>query len=168
MAKFSIREGVFETNSSSVHSLSVYKGNPETYRIPEKVELTLYDYRFGWEEKTYCCWDDKLAYLYLIADSMDYDKEPEMRTKLNAMLHSFGVKEIEVSPEQNPDGRYFDYGYIDHTDGAYDFLEKLLNEPELLKDFVFNPASSIETGNDNADYIPEEDSNADYSYIKSN
>ena len=99
---------------------------------------------------------------------MDYDKEPEMRTKLNAMLHSFGVKEIEVSPDQNPDGRYFDYGYIDHTDGAYDFLEKLLNEPELLKDFVFNPASSIETGNDNADYIPEEDSNADYSYIKSN
>jgi hypothetical protein len=129
--KVQIRQGVFETNSSSTHAISVAGYYPEdwnlSYKVPEKVHFGL-DQEFGWEFETYEDTDSKAAYLWLIIcdmhnDVKDLDKLKEVRAHIENVLHNAGVKETTFDMGsykecswRNDDSLYLDYpGYIDHS-----------------------------------------------------
>lgn len=166
MAKIQIREGLFETNSSSVHAMSVFTKKDGNYNIPEKIKINLNDYEFGWQQDTF--YDDtesKVAYLYLLAENCGGDTTK----RIEALLMTAGVKEVIVVNETN--GKWSFGGYIDHSSEKEDFLLHLLDNPDLFNDFVFNPKSYIETGNDNVwedESMPSPDPQADYGFCGGN
>lgn len=174
-----IREGIFETNSSSTHVLSVTAKHMNELKIPETVYVDE-DVEFGWENETYDDVSSKLSYLYILCD---YYKNGDQNTKespnwirICALLEVIGVKNIKYDKDE--DNKWG--GYIDHGNEAYGFLEELLKMPDLLYSFLFSDSSFIETGNDNDDvlrdkYIDDDDYDfdpkkipGDYVYIKNN
>lgn len=174
--KLQIRRSIFETNSSSTHAVSIFRGGP--YDIPERI--TIRPGEFGWECETYSCPEDKLSYLYTwilekcnsydyndvtqkYESHYDYKKLKDYQYRLKSKLLEAGVKEVEFETC----GGYWENGYIDHSEDLYnDDLEAILENYFL--DYVFNYASYIETGNDNDDYDVCEAAGADYSFYKSN
>jgi len=174
-----IRGSVFETNSSSTHSISIDHS---------KILKTNYSYlslecgEFGWEEERYKDAQTKLS--YVLTGIQYYEKMPEYvdkpteiswdawknhPTKNNYekerirvvqeskyltwildVLNEFGIR---YSPETlEPTSSYDEFGYIDHQ--STDVLEDIFCDDEdkfkeNFKDFVFNPNSYLKTDNDN-------------------
>ena len=174
--KTQIRKNVFETNSSSTHAVSIFRGS--NYIIPEKIVICPGE--FGWECETYSCPEDKLSYLYTwilskcnsyeynevtekYDEHYDYDKLKDYQYRLKSKLLEAGVKEVEFEKCNG----WSEDGYIDHSEDLYnEDLEAILEDYFL--DYVFNDASYIETGNDNDDYPVNEAAGADYSFYKGN
>ena len=79
-----IRQGVFETNSSSTHSICIVK--TADIRIPASLHLTMGE--FGWECENYNDSETKASYLYtgLLGNGREADVE-----KLIAILSARGV-----------------------------------------------------------------------------
>jgi hypothetical protein len=182
--KLQIRQGVFETNSSSTHAISVAKYLPEdwnqSYKVPEKVHFGL-DREFGWEYATYEDTESKAAYLWLIicdmhSDAKDLDKLKEVRAYIEKVLYNAGVKEVSFDMGSykectwSGDGSlYLDHsGYIDHSDEAYDFAKALLENDEMLLAYLFDCDSCVATGNDNSDEEVFESEYAKWIYRKGN
>ena len=59
--KTQIRRSVFETNSSSTHSISIVR-EPTNIHFPTTLEFNVGE--FGWEWKTYSDYLSKASYLY--------------------------------------------------------------------------------------------------------
>ena len=161
-----IRYGLWETNSSSTHTLSIYRkhGNiPETITIDKRAS-------FGWEWELYSDVDSKASYLYLMyvgcskESNYDINKSNTKEWKfIEAILHGAGVKKIKYI-ESDPYG-----GYIDHSSELTDLYNKMLQHPDLLLGFLFNEKSLISTGNDNSDDdYGTVDNDADVIYRKGN
>lgn len=144
-----IRYGVFESNSSSTHSIAIPKScdnvNYISFRIGE----------FGWEWRE----ADPADYFYTaIYETSDSASEVEEKIeRLKNILDSHGIEyrfgEVEYhihhSDYDNKDYLSLDYGYIDHGYELTDFVDELLNDGDKLvrllsMGFVF-------TGNDNSD-----------------
>ena len=165
--KVQVRNGMFETNSSSTHALNVFKESE--HNVPSELIIDLNDdYCYGWQEDTYHDINDKLAYiLCVIAQSFHEDEineQKEMVQQLKALLSAAGVKYIEITW---PSKKWWG-ATVDHGSEAFDIVVDMLNNPEILYNFLFNPQSYIETGNDNSDYIVTTSPAADYSYYKGN
>lgn len=182
--KVQIRQGVFETNSSSTHAISVAGYYPEdwnpSYRVPEKIHFAL-DQEFGWEFETYEDTDSKAAYLWLIicdmhSDAKDLDDLKAVREHIENVLYNAGVQEVTFDMGSykecswGDDGSlYLDYpGYIDHSYEAYDFAKALLENDEMLLAYLLDSDSVIGTGNDNSDEDPYESEDAKWIYRKGN
>ena len=174
--KKQIRKNIFETNSSSTHAVSIFRGS--NYVIPERIEI--YPGEFGWECREYSSPEAKLSYLYTwilskcmsyeynevtekYDDKYDYKKLKDYQYRIKSKLLEAGVKEVEF----NKCSGWFEEGYIDHSEDLYnDDLETILEDYFL--DYVFNPASYIETGNDNDESEVCEAAGADFSIYKGN
>ena len=96
--KTQIRRGVFETNSSSVHSISIIKDDFKG-SLPVKFTIDC-NGEFGWEVKTYDDAQSKAAYMYqailyypysLICDKDDIIAAQEI---LQSLMNKF-IKNIE-------------------------------------------------------------------------
>lgn len=166
MSKIQIREGLYETNSSSVHAMSVYTKPKEEYTVPEKIDINLADYEFGWENETYNDVDSKVAYISLLARSRTEDEQDNPLLKqIKALLLAAGVKEVNIYTKES--SSWLD-GYVDHSYDKFVFLVILLEKPDLFDAFIFNPQSYVETGNDNDDYTPSPEHDADFAYCGEN
>lgn len=181
--KVQIRQGVFETNSSSTHAISVVGYFPEDwnpgYKVPEKVHFAL-DQEFGWEFETYDDTDSKAAYLWLIicdmhSDVKDLDKLKEVRAHIENVLHNAGVQEVTfdmgnyTESWRNDGSLYLNYpGYIDHCYEAYDFAKALLENDEMMLAYLLDNDSCVATGNDNSDEDVYESAFAKWIYRKGN
>lgn len=188
-----IRRGVFETNSSSTHTLAIVKDSnvttyPTTFVIPTHGE-------FGWGRDCYTDAESKAAYLfqailaypnvkcfydknagkYITTDKISIDDEiARCKGMINTLLEtlkSHGIDasfddEFEIVKKHYTFGERDDYymgitfknlkdpydtGYVDHGSEAYDFVDAVMNDPEALMRFLFDPNSYITTGNDNDD-----------------
>lgn len=132
-----IRRGIFETNSSSTHAISIPKN--EKYTLPKRMTFKD-DGEFGWEydilEKKKCRWN----YLYTALKSLN---KQDYIDKLYNYLTEDGIK---VHFNNNGDG------YIDHENKLDDFIEALMNNKDLLYRYLFCENSFIMTGNDNDDF----------------
>lgn len=154
-----VRKNVFETNSSSTHAICIAKTNKQ--QIPENIEINFHDYEFefGWEEDKRYGTNAKLAYLLIgILDNNNINEASKKITSLSTMLEDFGVKSlkisgIEIHHYESAGEPYFDEypSYVDHSNELRGFVETLLENPELLKEYLFNDDSFILTGNDNSD-----------------
>ena len=144
-----VRHNVFETNSSSVHSLVVAAEATE----PQEDVIFEID-EFGWECAVYCDTFDKASYFYTAACEL-YKRD--MANEIRELLEPYGIVCIfKVPAHFNPEYGYLDNGGIDHYDETREFVEALLGNSDELIRFLFNPNSFIITCNDN---MEEEDWN---------
>lgn len=142
--KRQIRSSVFETNSSSTHSIAISKapvvaGKYISFGIGE----------FGWENDT----ADTADYLYTAI--LEQNNSSELLNKLKDILdkHSIEYKFEEPRYVKSSYGEYLDYGYIDHGYELGEFLDAVLNNEDLLMRYLFGD-STVYTGNDNQENDP--------------
>lgn len=163
--KRQIRSSVFETNSSSTHSIAISKapvvvGKYISFGIGE----------FGWENSI----ADTADYLYTAI--LEQDNSFELLNKLREILDKHSIKYKFAKPiyEKSYNGKYeyLAYGYIDHSYELGDFINAVLNDEDMLLRYLFGN-SFVYTGNDNQDdrpdgcniaekYVYVEDDNGDY------
>jgi hypothetical protein len=137
-----IRNKVFETNSSSTHSVSIVSNVSGIYDsiIPDNGIITLTGGLFGWEWEKYNDATTKANYAAVFCQ--DHPQEVEM---LNEVLkEQTGAKDI-----------YWDLrdSNIDHQSSWSEDGEAktIFQSKEILKNWIFNPSCWLYTGNDNSD-----------------
>lgn len=177
-----IRRGIFETNSSSVHAITVTSKKPVI--DGEYVQIHFVTGEFGWEHVIYCDYNSKASYLWTtiihhfikdyVHPSGQYDEKsyividkenPEYirrREAIRTALYKYGLDEenpfsIEFEEDFNNDWtKNRDGGYIDHLP-ELDFVDDIIFNEDRLYRFLFNDSSRIETWNDNEWYYEGED-----------
>lgn len=133
-----IRNNVFETNSSSTHSICISKKEP---KIGSFVSFSLGE--FGWENAAV----NPADYLYTaIMCQNDHD---ELLDKLKEILDKNGIMYDFEEPKPNSWG-WYDF-YIDHSEDTDEFIDAALNDEDMLMRLLFNSDSVVYTGNDNQD-----------------
>lgn len=166
MNNLKVRSGVFETNSSSTHSLSLSPtmDNMVPPPIPESMLVYGVMYvipgEFGWEEETYHDVESKLSYLYTDAMShIPYERDsktidpntPESRIEFEKLqIIADAVKKysgVDVLFNVQRDD-YYPFGYIDHQ--SYGTCGEVWDEGvDGIIRFVFSNNSYFTTDNDN-------------------
>src|SRR5574343_688308 len=122
------RIGVFETNSSSSHSLVLAQDfsnvvdAPLPKHIVEQGVVTIFSGEFGWEQEEYDDYATKASYLFVDAFSgggEPYDDPNDeivrnKNIKLKMLVEAFKIHAgVDVFFEASND-QYHPYGYIDH------------------------------------------------------
>ena len=145
-----IRSNVFETNSSSTHSIAIPK-NCETNNF---ISFHVGDFGWGWEEV------DPADYFYTaIYETSNTEEELKQKLdKLSSILESRGIS-YKFFPVKWHTSVYngtcclsLDDGYIDHGSELTDFVNELLDDGDKLVRFLSR--GLVFTGNDNS--YPEE------------
>ena len=129
------RHKIFETNSSSTHSISISKSNILLTSIkPDKDgNIILYGGKFGWKVEKY---NSPLVKANYCALDCDGDKE-KTSILIKVIMDHTGAKGVVLDLD----------GYIDHqSNGTSD---KAFENELTLKNFIFNPDSVLYTDNDN-------------------
>jgi len=153
-----IRKKVFETNSSSTHSISLDStlANELFETLPVDIDgnVIITGGKFGWEWKTYSNTIDKANYSLIYALDWSGDKSEQFLSVLKQIIKEQTQCDNVIfkgTPKKNytTNELYFDFGYIDHQSVESKDLHYLFESPELLRSFIFNPKSILKTGNDN-------------------
>ena len=177
--RIQIRKHCFETNSSSVHCISVTKEKPEKFYHPEWEWVRFRVGEFGWEHRTYYGTDDKASYLWTVIvshfikrvedeetfkgfDGHEYHKahtefdvnNPEYLNIKKKIVNA--LKSIEITKERIEFQETFEsdsWGYLRHGyvdhTPSLDFVYDIINHKDRLLRYLFNDNSMISTGNDN-------------------
>lgn len=143
-----IRRGVFESNSSSTHSIAIPKNCDETNYI----SFHIGEFGWGWEEA------DPADYFYtaIYVTSNTVNDVEEKLTRLKDILDDHDIEyyfgEVRTnlwhSNYDNKDYLCLDNGYIDHGNELTDFVNELLNDGDKLVRFLSR--GLVFTGNDNS------------------
>lgn len=164
-----IRKNVFETNSSSTHSICVTKNNI----LDSKVDYVAFGIgEFGWECDTLTTLYSKASYLYTAI--LTNDNREDLLNKVKKILdenkisYDFEEPQFHSWEYNNIEHISLDNGYIDHSNELDDFLEICKDEDKLMK-FLFSSQSFVVTGNDNDDRDVDINVNYDHEeYYKGN
>lgn len=142
-----IRSNVFETNSSSTHSICIPKKTKTTMNY---VDFGLGE--FGWENSE----ADPASYLYTaILCGYDYDEAMEKLDRLTDILNRHDIAYRFEKPKwefSRYDGHAYlsyDSGYVDHAYETNELVETLLDDEDMLLRYLSEGA--VYTGNDNQD-----------------
>lgn len=133
-----VRNNVFETNSSSTHSICISKKKPV---IGKFIDFHIGEY--GWEN---ACVTDTASYLYT---AILYIEDNKLLNKLKNILDSHSIEYEFEEPSYDPDCNFLSYGYIDHGYELTDFISAIFNDEDLLMRYLFGD-SCVYTGNDNS------------------
>ena len=139
-----IRKNVFETNSSSSHSIHIEMDSEllDTSLIPDEngvLHITGYG-EYGWEYEKYN--DARTKTDYAVVYSHYEDSFRDMLLKV--LKKQTGAKQIEISGDGD--------GYIDHQSNH---TLSVIKTEEELRMFIFNKKSWLFGGNDNSDASPD-------------
>ena len=143
--KMQIRQGVFETNSSSIHAICISKDHDiSKLELPFLVKFMRDE--FGRENDKLSDTYKKASYLYESILGIYKNKADEKLKHIETVLSNY---EITCSFEENS------YGYIDHVGtGVKEWIEKIVDDDEMLLTYLFGDAFII-TGNDEDGIIDE-------------
>jgi len=144
--KKQIRKNVFETNSSSVHSLVISNGGrePSEFKLNKNGEIEVDFGQFGKDLHYYTSQYDKLSYLitclyYLSGWEVEdiYDRW-EFKEIQDAVCKYTGAKGIKIIGKEEPE--------IDHQSQPYDGIE-IINtyDEDAVINFIFNKYVSLKT-----------------------
>lgn len=155
--KLQIRQGTFETNSSSTHSLVVYKD--KLVKVQRRMDFTLKEYGWDWGKEEF----HNYMYVTIFQKFMYDEPEREHGKKVMEMLKSYLddrestytmphynvylLREEKITYEEREE-YYSDFG-VDHDSYNFNFMEWLLKEENWGILDVFMSSSYIITGNDN-------------------
>lgn len=142
-----IRSGVFETNSSSTHSICISTDNTDEMDFPEALHFRLDE--FGWEWNRLDTVESKAAYLYAaLIDTCKQDELAEKTAWIMDTLAKHGVECVFDIPNRG----YYRYRVgIDHGYNLADFVKAVMHSERRLLRYLFSPNSFVLTGNDNDD-----------------
>lgn len=143
--KRQIRNGVFETNSSSTHSIAISK-KPAT--IGKNIRFRIGE--FGWANDVVNTAD------YLYTAILERDDRHELLDKLKNILEKHAIEYSFEEPKYwicSSGHAYLGNGYIDHGYELGEFLYTILSNEDLLMRYLFGD-SVVYTGNDNQDSEP--------------
>lgn len=150
-----IRRNVFETNSSSVHSIVICT-EPLEINYPL---IAVFDIgEFGWSMEVLDDSWERASYFYTAACAL---RQHDVKDEIINLLEPLGI-ECVFDEENSPvyttydNYRYLDNGGIDHVDECKDFVDALMNDGEKLAKFILDDRSFVVTGNDNCDDIDRE------------
>lgn len=139
-----IRNGVFETNSSSSHSVNISStGDIDVSLIPNRAGVLIIDSvtNFGWEQETYTDASTKAMYSYLQAQYSNDQNKIDMVHQV--IKDQTGAIEVVFLGDTKL------HAYIDHQSAYYESGFEPLESKESLRNFIFNTNSVLETDNDN-------------------
>jgi hypothetical protein len=160
-----IRKSVFETNSSSTHSVSIQKSgrlDSSYLKVDEEDNKVHVQFgEFGWGVESFYSQEEKLSYLCtMVAEAEGRNLKTE-----EDFYNSEGFQLINgvVSEYCNCDGVVIDNanfkttswgleheGYIDHQSCEYSSLQEFLNDYDTnVIEFIFNNGVVLHTDNDN-------------------
>lgn len=137
-----IRKGVFETNSSSTHSIAI----PRSCGTPNYMSFHVGE--FGWAFEEVDAADYFYTALYTTSETIT---ELEAKTeRLKDILRSYDIEADFAYIEcEERNGWLSHDGYIDHGYELKDFVDELLNDGNKLVRFL--SGGLVFTGNDNSD-----------------
>ena len=150
-----VRHGVFETNSSSSHSISIVGGTykPDTIPVIDGI-CRIYGGEFGWGIEQYNDAATKASYCLVFAYGDSDFSDPHVKSaplypELLEMLRAVVAERVGAPVEFDMDGWY----YIDHQSRDRRYRDtpgdEAFSSPESLRDFIFNPASELLIDHDN-------------------
>ena len=128
-----IRHCVFETNSSSVHSIVISKKKP--LKLPKEIRFMSDEYAWGVEAAS------PISYFYTAILEYDDDTKERYLKRLKDILSDYGITSYFVD----------NGGYIDHSESLGNFVPYMLDHPQKLINFLFSEDSIVYTGNDNTE-----------------
>lgn len=142
------RKGMFETNSSSTHSICISKEKIDTDKLAGR-RIHFGFGEWGWEVDTVY---DTADYLYTaILGNPSADIVDQRLEKLKAILDKYHIN-YSFEPMIKENGRYYpketEYYGIDHGNECCDFVDAVLDNEDMLLNWLFGD-SFVETGNDN-------------------
>ena len=144
-----VRQSVFETNSSSTHSLSIAsfrKGDlMDTIPLDDFGNVSLNGGEFGWKVEDYTDALTKANYTAIYIEQ--WVPSPEIKEQFKKVFvdiikEQTGCNEVVFNFNEN-------YSYIDHQSVEGGELDYLFESAETLREFIFNPRSVLHTDNDN-------------------
>lgn len=140
-----IRNGVFETNSSSTHSFVTQYAD---YEVQPVIEPD-WSGEFGWQFEFWHSSGEKLAYIcrcLLTYEDEQTDEGIYNRLKpLKDRLENCGTT-FEIPTAEELDRHW---GYVDHGNEYLEEVLDIIKTDDDLLSFLFNPNNGIEGGNDN-------------------
>ena len=154
--KLSIRKGVFETNSSSVHTLVLAKSKSlsELEEIAKDYDVYITGGNFDWGWEVLSSPQEKLNYLWTFVTLLDdYSYVNVFRSMLNSCGISYDFNE-------GYDGKPI--GGIDHNNGwknrelDRNILIDIIYDKDKFLHYVFDDNSVMIISNDNDDFDDEE------------
>lgn len=183
--RLSIRNGVFETNSSSVHAISVmpmdladpyskhefdyYVNDPDRGYSADKLVFKPAD--FGWEFALLDRPSEKAAYFAALAvtsASCAVSNDLSGRKRAKAIRDEYAKIVEKVSKYLDSENISYEFaglkfdsdgwlkeGRIDHGGDALVAFDYIVSSKEAFFGFMFDGQSLVWTGNDNATVIPE-------------
>lgn len=144
-----IRNGVFETNSSSTHSICISKKPVDA----DGCHVDFHFGEFGWENDD----ADVADYLYTAIYELDRSGKKGLLDKLKNILYSHGItytfekpKTVHYDYGDGDEWDELDVGYIDHGYDTSEFVHAVLDNDDMLIRYLFSD-SHVYTGNDNQD-----------------
>lgn len=156
-----VRDAVFETNSSSTHSLTIAPDEVLDFAIPKEDlregVITVRPHAYGWEWRRYYTPAEKMAYLLAQVSRGFFRNHRRSKLLTEKFRKANAEAEFICSTVERVTGCRVDIrpdfnAYVDNDSYGVGF-EVLSSEKDLLS-FLFSRQSYIETGNDN--YEPGE------------
>ena len=159
-----IRQSVFETNSSSTHSVCIHRKNltcDSNIRVQSDNCVHVNLGEFGWEFEVYCSAKEKLSYILTLltevnginhwCDTQTY-KHQELMDEICNLDEWSTIKKC-VCSHCNCEDLIVDSfnGYIDHQSYEdYRSVQDFLDDYGItLEEFIFSSNVELNTGNDN-------------------
>lgn len=165
--KKKIREGVWETNSSSTHSLSISRMHNYDYTSLRKhIDLDgvlhIVPEEFEWEEREYRLPYNKIQYAFEMIYMTEFSYDERKTLSVDEIYESEGFQALKETILENIpeckdvvvepiDDMCFPLGHIDHQScECYESLQHFLNDYDVtLEEFIFNTEIILRTDNDN-------------------
>ena len=157
-----IRQNIFETNSSSTHSICIAK--KKNYEIPETFYFKIGE--FGWEERFIYDSTELGSYLYTSIVCTNYYPLENFKNYVYEVLGKYGCECTFEKPVYNERWHFLEDGYVDHAGELGEFLEAVMHSESKLLKFLFSPDSFIITGNDNSDWYFDIVEDVDFSKVE--
>ena len=138
-----VRYGVFESNSSSTHSIAIPRDCEYVNHISFHID------EFGWGFNEVEPADYFYTAIYETSNTLDEANEKLSRLKDVLNDHGIGYHFAEANCKEGNGYLSLQNGYIDHGNELKDFVDELLNNDSKLLRFL--SCGLVFTGNDNSD-----------------
>ena len=140
MSKIQIRNGLFETNSSSVHTLVIgHHGQDIFANLPKRI-----DFKFDWQY--YCNIEDpiqyKANYLYY-AIAFDYHPSDSIK-KIKEYLDKYNIEYTFENPLENED-----FEFNDGPNCPTEFVNIILQDETTFMYFLFSEDTDVDLVDNN-------------------
>lgn len=150
--RITIRQGIFESNSSSSHSIfisnTIKDGLMDTIVPDSDGNIHIRGDEFGWEQADYNDAYTKVSYLSLDVTNMSQTRRDKINTLLNEEETPLMMLTRIIKEQTGATSVTYDFdGYIDHQ--SHGTTEEAFRSDEALRNFIFNPESVLTTDNDN-------------------